>query len=138
MAFKLKQWFWLMNNNLTIVKQFYDEIWNKRNKSLIPKLLCEEFAFHGSLGIKRKGQNGFASYVDFIHDALGEYRCEILDMVSDDNKVFSKMLFSGIHQNNFMGYKPSFKRVEWHGAALFTFDHNKITDLWVLGMFNVY
>ena len=116
-----------------IVKQFYSEIWNKRNKSFIPKLLCKEFAFRASLGVERRGYGGFASYVDFIHEALKGYRCEILDMVFDGNKVFAKMLFSGIHQNNFMGYKPSFKRIEWHGAALFTFDHDKIIDLWVLG-----
>ena len=43
------------------------------------------------------------------------------------------MLFSGTHRREFFGYRPTLKRVEWVGAAVFTFESRKITDLWVLG-----
>ena len=53
--------------------------------------------------------------------------------VSEGNKVFAKLTFTGIHQGEFMGYPPTQQRVSWNGCALFTFDGERITDVWVLG-----
>jgi predicted ester cyclase len=47
--------------------------------------------------------------------------------------VFAKVLFSGVHQKEFLGYPPTFRRVDWIGAALFKVDDNKFSELWVLG-----
>lgn len=71
--------------------------------------------------------------MDFVHQALGDYRCDILDLVIDGNQAFARMLFSDIHVGEFFGYKPTGKRIEWAGAALFTFEDARVTDLWVLG-----
>ena len=55
------------------------------------------------------------------------------ELVAEGEKVFAKMTFGGIHQNEFMGYMPSGKRVSWSGCALFTFHGDLISDVWVLG-----
>lgn len=116
-----------------LVESFYADAWNRHDKSAIPKLLCADFTFRGSLGPSKVGHDEFASYVDFVHDALGDYRCDIQDLVIGENKAFAKMLFSGIHRKKFLGYEPTSRRVEWAGAALFTFKDRLIADLWVLG-----
>lgn len=115
------------------VESFYHDIWNRHDKSKIPELLRDDFTFRGSLGQTRVGHEGFASYVDFVHSALANYRCDILDLVADDSKAFARMRFSGIHQGEFFGYQPTSKPLEWLGCALFSFDGEKIGDLWVLG-----
>lgn len=122
-----------MSNHITIVKSFYENIWDRHDKTYIPILLSENFGFRGSLGPIRKGHTEFADYVDFVHTALGNYQCDILDIVHEGNKAFARMLFSGIHKDVFFDYHPTHMRVEWAGAALFTFDQEKIIDLWVLG-----
>jgi predicted ester cyclase len=43
------------------------------------------------------------------------------------------MRFSGIHRETFFGFPPTWKPIEWAGAALFTFLGEQIGDLWVLG-----
>jgi predicted ester cyclase len=116
-----------------LVRRFYEEIWNCGNKAKIPDLLHESFTFRGSLGQTKSGHGGFAEYVEVIRDALSEYRCEIQEIVCERNKVFAKVLFSGFHGKAFLGYPATFKRVQWMGAALFTVDGNKVSDLWVLG-----
>jgi predicted ester cyclase len=85
------------------------------------------------VGQEKRGHTGFAEYVDMVHKALGEYRCIIEDLVSEGNKVFAKMTFSGIHREKFMGYSPTHQRVSWNGCALFTFEGELIKDVWVLG-----
>ena len=122
-----------MSTHKEIVKSFYENIWNRHDKRFIPKLLVENFSFRGSLGQVRHGHAEFIEYVDFVHTALGNYQCDILDFVGEGNKAFARMLFSGIHKGDFFDYRPTLMRVEWAGAALFTFDQEKIADLWVLG-----
>ena len=58
------------------------------------------------LGQNNRGCTGFAEYVDMAHKALREYRCIIEELMSEGNKVFVKMTFTGIHQNELMCYVP--------------------------------
>lgn len=115
------------------VRKFYEVLWDAHDKEAIPTVLHENFTFRGSLGQEKKGHAGFVEYVDMVHQALGEYKCIIEELVAEENKVFAKMTFTGIHQRDFMGYEPTKKRVSWHGCALFTFDGALIKDVWVLG-----
>jgi steroid delta-isomerase-like uncharacterized protein len=117
-----------------LVASFYADIWNRGDLSFVPKLLRDDFTFRGSLGTERKGHAGFAEYVSMVRGALDDYRCEILDLVTDDLRAFARMRFSGVHVGEFLGYAPSNKRVEWMGAALFTAANDgRIADVWVLG-----
>jgi steroid delta-isomerase-like uncharacterized protein len=116
------------------VASFYADIWNRGDLSFIAALLRDDFTFRGSLGAERKGHAGFAAYVTMVRSALGDYRCDILDLVAEDRRAFARMRFSGVHRGEFLGYAPSGKRVDWLGAALFTLgEDGRIADLWVLG-----
>ncbi len=115
------------------VRRSYKVIWDAHDRDAIPSVLHDDFAFRGSLGDERRGHKGFAEYVDKVHSALGDYRCVIEVLVEEGDMVFAKMSFGGVHRGRFMGYKPSGKRVGWSGCALFTFQGQKVSDLWVLG-----
>ncbi len=115
------------------VRRFYEILWNAHDKDAIPSVLHENFTFRGSLGVGKRGHVGFAEYVDMVHKSLGDYRCIIEELVSEGDKVFAKMTFTGIHQDEFMGYSPTQHQVSWNGCALFTFNGERIADVWVLG-----
>ena len=115
------------------VKRFYAELWNAHALDSMPSILHENITFRGSLGQEKRGHAGFAEYVDMVHLALDRYRCTIEEMVEEDDRVFARVLFSGIHRNEFLGYAASGQRLSWMGCALFTFDGELIKDIWVLG-----
>jgi len=116
-----------------LVRRFYRDIWNARDRSAIVKLLTEDFRFRGSLGRESVGLAAFAEYVDSVHESLGEYHCEIEELVSEEERGFARMSFSGIHRGLLLGHAPSGKRVSWAGAALFHVRGGKLESLWVLG-----
>lgn len=122
-----------MTEPVDIVKRFYEEIWNQGNLDAIPDICHREFAFRGSLGDTKHGHEGFADYVRYVRGALDDYRCHIEDVVAEGNRVFARMLFSGIHQGEFLGHAPTQKTLQWAGAALFSIDDDRIIELWVLG-----
>jgi len=122
-----------MNLEEVQIHKFYDVIWNQHDKSAIPDVLAEEFVFRGSLGQEKIGHEGFSEYLDMIHEALGNYECQIIELVSEPQRAFARMKFSGVHRNEFMGLSPTGKLVTWDGAALFHFTNGLVTSLWVLG-----
>ena len=121
-----------MNDHKETVRRFYEAIWNNDDQTIIPELLCEDFAFRGSLGKMQYGHADFATYLDFVREAIDNYRCEIVDLIQEDNKTFARIRYSGIHHGEFLGYEPTYAKLEWSGAAVFTFRDGKIADLWVL------
>ncbi len=116
-----------------LVRAFYDDIWNRQDLARIPELLDREVTFRGSLGRSLCGHGEFRAYVEMVHAALADYRCDILDLVCENYRAFARMLFHGRHVGAFLGHPPTGRHVQWHGAALFTVVGARIVDLWVLG-----
>jgi predicted ester cyclase len=117
------------------VRRFYDELWNGPDLSIVGALMHPDVTFRGSLGDTLVGHGPFAGYVTSVTDALGDYRCEFVDLVTspEAGKVAARMTFSGVHRGSFLGVPPTGARVSWAGAAFFTFSGALIRDLWVLG-----
>ncbi len=116
-----------------LVSDFYGQIWNAGSQSAVGAILSENFVFRGSLGAETRGRNRFWDYVCGVRSALEDYRCDILECVSEGALAFAKMRFGGIHVGHFRGYRPSGLPIHWHGAALFRFENERIAELWVLG-----
>ncbi len=116
-----------------LVEEFYERIWNSGDLDAVADLLSEDFLFRGSLGSESRGRDGFADYIRSVRNALSNYRCEILECVTQDNRAFAKMRFAGVHTRDCLGYLPTGLPVHWLGAALFGFAENAIAELWVLG-----
>jgi predicted ester cyclase/acyl-coenzyme A thioesterase PaaI-like protein len=118
------------------VRRFYDVLWNAHDISSASSILHPDVTFRGSLGHEKKGHAGVAEYVDMVHRALGEYRCVIEELLEEGDKVFAKMTFCGIHRGEFLGHLPTHRNVSWTGCALFSFQADRIRDVWVLGDLN--
>jgi predicted ester cyclase len=115
-----------------LVQAFYSRIWNSGEEH-VGDLLSADFLFRGSLGTETVGVPAFLDYVRPIRRSLVDYHCEIITCVTEFPHAFARMRFSGIHAQPFRGFAPTGKLVHWEGAALFTFDGDIISTLWVLG-----
>jgi predicted ester cyclase len=116
-----------------VVRIFYKELWDHADKSLIADIFHPDFTFRGSLGPTLVGHEQFAGYVDHVTGAFGGYTSDILALVEDGNQVMGKLRFHGHHRKELFGVPPSGRHVWWHGTPLFTFEGEKVRDLWVLG-----
>ncbi len=116
-----------------LVRRFYRDVWNSHDRAAMAELLTDDFRFRRSLGRESVGLEAFAEYVDSVHESLGGYRCEIEELVSEGERSFARMTFSGIHRASLLGYPPTGKKVSWAGAALFHARDGKLARLWVLG-----
>lgn len=115
------------------VENFYTRIWNMGDLEATSVLLTADFSFRGSLGVELSGIEAFKGYVHAVRSALAEYRCEIMECVTEGDRSFARVRFSGRHVGVFLGYRPTSRPVHWQGSALFHFRGPAISQLWVLG-----
>jgi predicted ester cyclase len=115
------------------VRRFYDEIWNRIDLTVIPDVLAPDVTIRGSLRAEMRGHEEFADYVRAVTGSLGDYRCDIEDLLAEGNQVVARMMFTGVHRAPLLGVPATRRRVTWAGAAFFTFERLLVRDLWVLG-----
>jgi predicted ester cyclase len=116
-----------------VVRVFYKEMWDHADVSLVPQLFHADFTFRGSLGPQLVGYREFIGYVETVTGALAEYTSDILALGEEGSQVFAKLRFHGLHRRELFGIPPTGRHVWWYGAPLFTFDGDRVRDLWVLG-----
>lgn len=116
-----------------LVERFYYEVWNTGDETVAREILDPDFRFRGSLGPERVGLAGFIDYMRAIRMALADYQCIIDDLIDSDTRVAARMRFRGIHIGQFFGKLPTCREITWSGAAFFTMDRGRITELGVLG-----
>jgi predicted ester cyclase len=116
-----------------IVRVFYKEMWDHANIALVPQIFHPDFTFRGSLGPQLVGHAQFIGYVKLVTGAFDRYTSDILALAEEGNQVFGKLRFHGFHRSELFKVEPSGRHVWWYGAPIFTFDGERVRDLWVLG-----
>ena len=116
-----------------LVRSFYERIWNAGDIGAAEELLTSGLSFRGSLGAELHGRGVFLDYVRSVRSALSDYRCEIVECVTEKDRAVARMRFSGRHTAPFRGVAPTGRDVSWAGAALFRFADGVIAEVWVLG-----
>ena len=117
----------------SLVERFYFEAWNEANEGVAREILTEDFSFRGSLGPACEGVDGFIGYMRGIYEGVGNFGCEIEQLIVAGDKAAARMRFSGIHKGSIFGVDPTGKEIAWSGAAFFSFYAGRISGLWVLG-----
>lgn len=120
-------------DNGELIRSFYEQLWNRFEKTKIPELLTSDISFHGSLGEQKTGHAGFAEYMDKIRAAFPDFTNHVEEVISDGNRAFARLTYRGTHSGELFGIAPTNRRVEYSGAAVFHFREGRISDVWVLG-----
>jgi predicted ester cyclase len=119
--------------NVELVNRFYHDMWNRFDKAIFPELLAEDLRFRGSLGQEKRGYAEFGEYVDFIQRAFPDFHNQIEDIVSEGARSFVRLTYTGTHEGEVFGIAPTGRRIEYAGAALLSFQGDRISSAWVLG-----
>lgn len=120
--------------NAQVVRAFYADLWEQADLSRLPALMHQDVAFQGTFGQVMRGQDAFAAYVRGVRHAFSTYRCEVVDLLTDGDKVAARVRFSGRHDAGpFLDFAPTGRELAWEGVGFFTLDAGRIRHLWVIG-----
>ncbi|MCZ6737057.1 MAG: ester cyclase [Actinobacteria bacterium] len=121
------------DEQLRLIDRFYNDMWNRFDKSVFGDILDPKIHFRGSLGQTKVGFDEFGEYVDYIQAFASDFHNEVLSTITERNRTFARLSYTGTHQGEVFGLAPTGKRFEYSGAAVFTFSNGLISDIWVLG-----
>jgi steroid delta-isomerase-like uncharacterized protein len=119
--------------NEAVVRRFYDQLWNRWRLDLAGEILSEALRFRGSLGTTLTGRAAFVEYAESIRAAFPAWHNRIDELLAVDDRVVTRMTWTGTHQGQFAGFEPSGARVEYVGAAFFRLTGGQIEEAWVVG-----
>jgi steroid delta-isomerase-like uncharacterized protein len=122
-----------MKNNKQLVESYYENLWNKKDKSYIDKVFSDDIVFRSSLGTKTCGKKEFEEYFDMITQSLSSLYHSVESVLVDQDQVAVRVVYNGKHTGKLLQYEPTNKRVQYYGASFFTIQNGKITQVWVLG-----
>lgn len=92
-------------------------------------LLAPDFVAHVSGGLDREG---FIQHTNFFNMAFNDKQVNILDIISEGEKVVARIIWQGTHAGNFMGLPPTGKRVEVEAYIVERLDNGKSVEHWSL------
>ena len=53
--------------------------------------------------------------------------------IAEGDRIFARLTYTGTHRGEIFGIAPSGRRIEYSGAAIFTIEGTRISEVWVLG-----
>jgi predicted ester cyclase len=118
---------------LLLIERFYDDMWNRFDKTVFAEILHRDIQFRGSLGQTKVGFDEFGDYVDYIQTFAPDFHNQVLTTVTEGSQTFARLSYTGTHQGEVFGIAPTGKQFEYAGAAVFTFADGLISEVWVLG-----
>jgi steroid delta-isomerase-like uncharacterized protein len=122
-----------LEENKSLVRRYYEEMWNRWDLSLADELIGEGLAFRGSLGVAVRGRDGFRDYMRAVRRVFPDFHNRIEELVAEDDQVVARLTYTATHDGELFGIGPTGKRVIYAGVAIFRITAGRITEGWVLG-----
>jgi steroid delta-isomerase-like uncharacterized protein len=115
--------------NMRIVRQIYEEVFDKHNLDVLDELYDAEFVYHspGRPDLGREGlKQGFASELVAFPDT----QLTIEDIFAAGDKVAVRFTACGTHQGEYMGIPPTGKQMTMTSILIHRLAGGKMVEDW--------
>lgn len=118
----------MATDNITLVRRFIDEVWNKGNYAVLAELVSDKFVSHQPILGEVRGVEGLRQQVQGFRTAFPDLRLAIDDIGTVGDRVFLRWTGRGTHRGAFMGLPPTNNSGEIHGISIDLIVNGKITE----------
>lgn len=110
----------------TIVRDFYDEVINRRDLDAIDRLLTDDFRHNG----EARGRSGQRQAVSQFLTGFPDLRHEILIILAEGDLVSAHQRWTGTFDGTFMGHPPTGRAVSFTSTAILQVRRGQIAQAW--------
>ncbi|MEL0457517.1 ester cyclase [Flavobacteriaceae bacterium SZ-1-7] len=118
-----------LDANRDVVKK-YHEVWSNGQVNELDKILAPDFVCHFIDGIEWIGIEGANSSITSHRKSFPDWNEEIVDMISEGNKVVTRFKSTGTQLGAFNGLDPTGKKVTIYETAIYRIANGKIAEQW--------
>jgi steroid delta-isomerase-like uncharacterized protein len=112
-----------------IVRRLYEDVWNKRKLEVVSDLFSASHAVrdNNSSG-SAVGPEAYRVQVALYLAAFPDLHFIVEDTVAEKDKLVASWTISGTHKGEFMGVRPTHKKVSIEGITIHYLANGKIID----------
>jgi predicted ester cyclase len=118
-----------LDANRDVVKK-YHEVWSNGQVTELDKILAPDFVCHFINGIEWKGIDGANNSITSHRKSFPDWKEEIVDMVSEGDKVVTRYKSTGTHQGTFNGLDSTGNKITIYETSIFRIANGKIAEQW--------
>jgi steroid delta-isomerase-like uncharacterized protein len=112
-----------------IVRRLYEEVWNKRKLDGLSDLVSPSHAMRdNNFSGSSVGPEAYKIQVAMYLAAFPDLRFVVEDTVAEKDKLVASWTVSGTHNGEFMGIRPTHRKVSIEGITIHYFANGKIID----------
>lgn len=112
-----------------IVRRLYEDVWNKRKLEVASDLFSPSHALNNSnFPGSSVGPEAYKIQVAMFWSAFPDLRFTVEDTVAEKDKIVVSWTISGTHKGEFMGIRPTNKKVSIEGMTMHYIANGKIID----------
>ncbi len=116
----------------TVIRRWFEEVWNQQREETIDELLLEDAIGHGltdDKGNVLRGPAGFKTLFHAFIQAYPDIHVDIEETVVQDREV-ALCTVTGTHTGEGLGVAPTLKRIEFTGLCMIRVKDGKISEAW--------
>jgi steroid delta-isomerase-like uncharacterized protein len=117
------------DENKEIVRAFVDA-WNTRDLPRFDDLMAESCRLTVGPATVSCSPSATRAIVERWLAAFPDYRFELLDLISEGDKVVARMPFSGTHAGPILGIEATGRSVHVSEIVIFRIEDGKIVEAW--------
>ncbi len=123
----------MSDENKTLVRRWFEEVWNKGREEAIDEMFGEDGIAHGlaeDSGQPLRGASGFKPFFRKFRAAFPDIEVVVEDMVAEGDKVAARCTVRGKHQSDSLGFAATNQPMEITGMTIVRVRDDKIVEAW--------
>lgn len=116
--------------NKTVVRRYYEEVFNQRKAGLVDQLAVEDYIEHDPFPGQGNGRADLHARVQAILDAFNPLQFRLEDLVAEGNRVAVRWSQTGTHSGGFMGIPPTGRQFTIAGIDIHTLRDGQMAEHW--------
>jgi len=118
---------------MSILRQWFDEVWNQGRESAIDELSASHVATHGLMnadGTEIVDREGFKAMFRNFHAAFSEIHVEVEEVVEQGDLSVARCVVTGRHTGDGLGVTPKGNSVRFTGMTMIREKDGKMVEAW--------
>jgi steroid delta-isomerase-like uncharacterized protein len=115
-----------------IIRRLYEEVWNKRKLEVVSDIISPSHALHDNNSSGSSvGPEAYRAQVAVFLAAFPDLRFTVEDTVAEKDKVAASWTISGTHKGEYLGVRPTNKKISMDGITIHHIANGRIIDSYI-------
>jgi steroid delta-isomerase-like uncharacterized protein len=122
-----------MDENKTIVRRFFEELWNAKQLDRIDELVARDYIDGNPLPGQAPGLEAAKQKWAMYFAGIPDLSAKLEDLVAEGDKVVVRFTAEGTHEGTLLGVPPTGKRLRISGISIYRLAEGKVVEHWEEG-----